>query len=99
MKALVSGLRAGFLPAAPDGHRFEGTLGIYLKDGRIAFIRCWSTECMQLLRVAAAAAAAAAGAPNAAADEVERRGFLRHADAAASAGGTPSDAEGTGEPA
>lgn len=39
-----------FLPAAPLGCRFTGTLGIYLKEGRIAFFRRWSAECLSILR-------------------------------------------------
>ena len=52
--AVPGGNHAQFLPAAPFGHKFTGTMGVYLKDGRLAFFRQWSTECLNALRLATA---------------------------------------------
>ncbi len=52
--AVPGGNHAQFLPAAPSDHKFTGTMGVYLKDGRIAFFRKWSTECLTALRLATA---------------------------------------------
>jgi hypothetical protein len=32
------------LPAAPPGHRFEGIMGLYLRNGHVAFFRRWFVQ-------------------------------------------------------
>ena len=44
-----------FLPAAPDSFKFTGCVGVYFKDGRLAFYRRWSPDISAALRAAAKA--------------------------------------------
>lgn len=37
----IEGTYIHLLPAAPPGHRFEGVMGLYLRDGHLAFFRRW----------------------------------------------------------
>jgi len=37
----IEGTYIHLLPAAPPGHRFEGTMGIFLQNGHLAFFRRW----------------------------------------------------------
>lgn len=41
---VIEGTYIHLLPAAPVGRRFEGTMGIYLRDGHLAFFRRWSSS-------------------------------------------------------
>jgi hypothetical protein len=52
--AVPGGNSAHFLPAAPGGHKFEGKMGIYVKDGRVAFFRRWAQHSLDALRNLAA---------------------------------------------
>lgn len=38
----IEGTYIHLLPAAPAGHRFEGIMGLYLRNGHLAFFRRWS---------------------------------------------------------
>lgn len=37
----IEGTYIHLLPAAPPGHRFEGVMGLYLRNGHLAFFRRW----------------------------------------------------------
>lgn len=37
----IEGTYIHLLPAAPAGHRFEGVMGLYLRNGHLAFFRRW----------------------------------------------------------
>ena len=83
-----------FMPAAPAGIKFTGTMGIYLLFGggcesQFAFYRRWSTDGMNALRVAAATTAAAVIA----ADTIDV-----NTDAAACVTSVGGDTEGNCEP-
>ena len=41
------------MPAAPETFKFEGFVGVYFKDGHIAFFRHWSPDIFEALRAAA----------------------------------------------
>eukprot|EP00405_Crypthecodinium_cohnii_P027121 CAMPEP_0206503360 /NCGR_PEP_ID=MMETSP0324_2-20121206/54666_1 /ASSEMBLY_ACC=CAM_ASM_000836 /TAXON_ID=2866 /ORGANISM="Crypthecodinium cohnii, Strain Seligo" /LENGTH=542 /DNA_ID=CAMNT_0053991969 /DNA_START=221 /DNA_END=1846 /DNA_ORIENTATION=- len=53
----IEGTYIHLLPAAPAGRRFEGTMGLLLRDGHLAFFRRWSTASVLAARSVAAAAA------------------------------------------
>jgi len=38
----IEGTYIHLLPAAPQGHRFEGLMGIYLQNGQLSFFRKWA---------------------------------------------------------
>ena len=50
---LRGGSSIRFLPAAPESFKFEGFVGVYFKDGHIAFFRRWSPDIFEALRAAA----------------------------------------------
>ena len=75
------------------GTRFTGTLGIFVKDGRIAFFRRWSAECLNTLRAVADFRSTTFGAFS---DDEEDDGVSLRKDAlecvAAATHGMPPDA-------
>jgi len=40
----IEGTYIHLLPAAPAGHRFEGVMGLYLRNGHLAFFRRWFVD-------------------------------------------------------
>jgi len=67
----IEGTYIHLLPAAPAGHRFEGVMGLYLRNGHLAFFRRWfvapdaATAPGDADEAAAAEEGAAIGAPSA----------------------------------
>lgn len=89
----IEGTYIHLLPAAPAGRRFEGTMGLYLRDGHLAFFRRWSAASAQATSAAAAAAGAAAVAAGAGAATGTGRGggISAAAPTSASGGGATED--------